>query len=290
MAAAGAAAGGTGSCPFPAGSPALTASGDRLNDHAPRRLDALGLTGESGLGDDVVDDLALEGVHGLEAHRLAGPADLGHGTGRNVLQGAPTVGAITRDVEHQAAALTRPSLHRQPRQLLQRLEHLTVPADEAAQLTIPAALGQDRDGGTPVLDVDVDVAVQIDDVEELLEVVRRDLALLLQPLQRRPALRPLGLVVLGRVLRLVVGSCGRDPSALLLLLVLVRRWIHLGHDVPLHDVVTPPPNVGVTEWSTPRASTTVTRPRAALAGPLRGRRGGGARTAASLGPVLPLRL
>src|SRR3954462_1475932 len=131
MATAGAAGGGTDSCPFPAGSPALTASSDRLNDHAPRRLDTLGLTGESGLGDDIVDDLALEGVHGLEAHRLAGPADLGHGTGRDVLQGAPPVGAITGHVEHQAAALPRPRLHRQPRQLLQRLEHLAVPTDEA---------------------------------------------------------------------------------------------------------------------------------------------------------------
>src|SRR5690606_21158959 len=43
-----------------------------------------------------------------------------------------------------------------------------------------AVLGHDLDRGTPVVDVDVDVAVEVGDVEELLEVVRCDLALLLE--------------------------------------------------------------------------------------------------------------
>ena len=75
-------------------------------------------------------------------------------------------------------------------------------ADQAAQLTVATALGDDRHRRPPVLDVDVDVAVEVGDVEELLEVVRRDLALLLEAAQRRTATptrrRPLLAVLLAR--------------------------------------------------------------------------------------------
>ena len=80
---------------------------------------------------------------------------------------------VTAHVEHQPAAHAGALLHRQPGQLLQRVERLTLRADQRLQ---PVA--DDRHDGAIVLDVEIDVAVVVDDVEQPLEVVGGDVALL----------------------------------------------------------------------------------------------------------------
>ena len=82
------------------------------------------------------------------------------------------------DVEHQPGALAGLAVDRQPGQLLQRLQHLAVVADELRQLG-----PDDRDRGTVTVDVHVQVAVEVRDVQQLLEVVGGDVALLLQLLE-----------------------------------------------------------------------------------------------------------
>ncbi len=68
---------------------------------------------------------------------------------------------------------------RQASQLLQGLEHLAVLADQHVRI------GQDRHVGAAALVEGVDVAVEVGDVEQLLEVVGRDLALVGQRLLAR---------------------------------------------------------------------------------------------------------
>src|SRR4051794_8874774 len=232
--------------PVPSAADAVvTASVNRLDDHTTSRLDAFGLASEPGLRDHVVHDLPLEGVHRLEPHGLTGPPDLGDGPGCDVLQRPSAAGTIAGDVEHEAATLAGPRLYGEAGQLLQRLQDLSVGADQLAQLTVRTPLAEDRDRGAPVLHVDVDVSVEVSDVEQLLEVVGRHLALLLEALQRRPAPRPLGLAGDGLLLGLVSGSRRRDPPTLLLV-VPMGRCVRLGHDAPLANDATPPPSVGVT--------------------------------------------
>ena len=76
-------------------------------------------------------------------------------------------------------------MHREPGQLLQRVEHLALPADQLRQVS-PTVDAHHR---TVALDVQVDVAVEIEQIQQLLEVVAGDLAFGDQPvleIRRRP--------------------------------------------------------------------------------------------------------
>src|SRR5690606_1409327 len=86
---------------------------------------------------------------------------------------------VTGDVEHEAAPVTGLPVHGQTRELLERLQHLAVPADQLLQVTA-ARVADDRYGGVVGLDNHVDVAVEVGDVEQALQVVRSDFTLLLQ--------------------------------------------------------------------------------------------------------------
>jgi len=126
-------------------------------------------------GDGIVDDLALERRHCLHRHRLTRGDDVGRGRSRQLDQGRPAALAVTAYVEHQPAALAGLSHHGQPGQLLQRVEDLAPAADQVVQL-----LAHDGNDGTGSFDVHVDVTVEVDDVQQALEVVSGNLALLLQ--------------------------------------------------------------------------------------------------------------
>ena len=81
--------------------------------------------------------------------------------------------APARDVQHQPAALARLLVDRQAGQLLQRVQNLALPADELGQI----AAAVDADDRAVALHVEVDVAVEIEQVQQLLEIVAGDLAL-----------------------------------------------------------------------------------------------------------------
>jgi hypothetical protein len=88
--------------------------------------------------------------------------------------------AVAPDVEHQPAADAGLLHDREAGQLLQRLEGLAVRPYERVE-----ALAHDRDDGPAALHVHVDVAVHVGDVEQPLEVVAGDVALLHQQVGRR---------------------------------------------------------------------------------------------------------
>ena len=84
----------------------------------------------------------------------------------------PQLGAVAADVEHQPGPLTGLAVDRQPGQLLQRLEHLAALADQGLQVG-----ADDRHRRTVAFDVHVQVAIEVGDVEQFLEVVGGDVAL-----------------------------------------------------------------------------------------------------------------
>ena len=128
-------------------------------------------------------DLALKGVHGLQGHSLAGSQDLLHGDLGDTGQLHPTPGTVAVNVQHEAGAVTRACLDGQAGELLDGLEDLAVAAHEVGEVTLVPLLGGDNgDGGAAVIDVNVNVTAEVSDIEELLEVVGTDLALLLQAL------------------------------------------------------------------------------------------------------------
>jgi hypothetical protein len=119
-----------------------------------------------------VHDLALERRHRRQPHRLAGLEGALGGAGADGGELVLARRAPAADVEHQPAADAGLAHDGQAGQLLHRLEHLAVLADQRVQ-----AVADDRDDGALALDVHVDVAVDVGDVEQPLEVVAGDVAL-----------------------------------------------------------------------------------------------------------------
>ena len=125
--------------------------------------------------------LALEGVHRLQADGLAGGEHLGDGLLGDLGQLGSTIRAVAVDVQHEPRTVACARLDRQTGQLLNRLEDLPVASDEVVELALVTLLGGEHGNrGAPVVNVDVNVAAQVGDVEKLLEVVGTDLALLLE--------------------------------------------------------------------------------------------------------------
>src|SRR5699024_2239535 len=89
-------------------------------------------------------------------------------------QSLPLGGAPPGDVEHQAAPVAELALHSQAGELLHRIENLPFGTDELLQIVAPV----DAHHRAITLDVQVDVPVEVEDVQQLLEVVAGDLALL----------------------------------------------------------------------------------------------------------------
>src|SRR6266567_8776401 len=150
-------------------------SADRKDDHSPVRVDALGLAAQAGRRDGIVHYLPLERVHRAECLRLAGPLNLLRGAGTELAEIGPATSAVAADVEHQPGPPAGLPVHRQPGQFLQRVENLAAVADQFVERG-----PDDGDDRAVAVHVHVDVAVEIGDIEQPLDVVGRYLALELE--------------------------------------------------------------------------------------------------------------
>src|SRR4051812_13617791 len=160
-------------------------SGLREDHHAALRVLALALARDAGdRRHRVVHDLALERAHRLQPHPLAALQDRLRRRAAELAQLLAAVRAPARDVQHQPAARSRLLLDREPRQLLQRLEDRAAGAYELLEV-LAAVDAHDRAAG---LDVQVDVAVVVEQIEQPLEVVTGDVALLHEDVVATPRL------------------------------------------------------------------------------------------------------
>ena len=106
------------------------------------------------------------------AFGLAGPLDFLGGAGAKLAQVSPPPGPVAADVEHQPGPPASLPVHREPGQLLQRVQHLAAVSDQLVQ-----GRADNGDHRTVALHVHVDVAIEVSDIEQALDVVGRYLAL-----------------------------------------------------------------------------------------------------------------
>src|SRR5689334_1119005 len=177
----------------------------RKDHHEAARSHALRLRGEAGSGHLVVDDLALERRHGLERHRLARLLDLGNLLVCQLDELVAPLRAVAGDVQHEAGPVAGLPEDREASQLLQSLEHLAVATDQLLQVR-----ADDRHRGAIAIDIHVEVSVEVRDVEQLLQVISRDVALALEVRQGRLLVH-----LVGEVLRSVSGGLFSHRSSLL---------------------------------------------------------------------------
>ena len=175
----GGAAGGSGSDvrtsrSAPGRPPPVRRSGLRTDHDAPLRL--LALARRRDARDVPTASCTTLRSNGFIGASRTGSPDRGHLLGGRPAElaqlGAPA-GAVAGDVQHQPRALPGLGHGGQPGQLLQRVEHLAVVADQLVDVT----LADDRDDRALALDVQVDVAVEVEDVQQPLEVVAGGVAL-----------------------------------------------------------------------------------------------------------------
>ena len=154
------------------GSPCLCSVLD--DDDATLGLGAFALTHHTiDRRDGIVDDLPFKRSHRVELLALTRIPDAFSYFPTEARQALATIRAPSSDVQHQAAPVTGCLLHREASQLLQCVEHLTLATYQLRQI-VTAIDAHDR---AIAIDIQVDVAVEVQDVEELLEVVTGDLSL-----------------------------------------------------------------------------------------------------------------
>ncbi|SKY15139.1 Uncharacterised protein [Mycobacteroides abscessus subsp. abscessus] len=117
-------------------------------------------------------DLPLERCHRIELLPLARLEYTLRDLAAQSCEPLATVRTPPRDVEHQPAAITRRLLHGEPGEFLERIQHLALTTNQLGQI-IPAVDAHDR---AVTVDIQIDVAVEVQHVQKLFEVVARDLA------------------------------------------------------------------------------------------------------------------
>ena len=120
-------------------------------------------------------DLPLEGVHRRERLGFAGSLNFLGNARTQFAQIDPTLSSVATDVEHQPGAPAGLPVHREPRELLQRVKYFAPVANELVKRR-----ANYRHHCAVAFNVHVDIAIKVGDVEQALDVVGRNIALLLE--------------------------------------------------------------------------------------------------------------
>src|SRR5699024_9952529 len=87
-----------------------------------------------------------------------------------------------RNVEHETRTLVRLTLNGQAGELLKSLEYLSIAPDKPLELGTLLTLGYDRHHRAVVFDIEIQIATEINNVKQFLEIIGSKLALLLEGL------------------------------------------------------------------------------------------------------------
>src|SRR5215475_2594481 len=116
--------------------------------------------------------LALERVHCLEPHRLAVLAYPLRGVLRDRDELLAATRPITTDIQEESRRRAGLAIDREPGQFLERLERRAPLTDQRLE-----TITDDLDDRSAALDELIDITVVVEDVEQTLDIVGRDLAL-----------------------------------------------------------------------------------------------------------------
>ena len=160
----------------------LVVTGFHIHRHVAMGFLAMRAGLEPLLAHHIVDHLALEGIHRLEVDRFAGLAHLIHGIQRNVTQMLPLTLQESIDIHNEMGTLTGLLLHRKTRQLLQRVHHLAMTADQ--MLDVRIVIGNDLHHGAVIADAQLDIAFVIDDIQQALKIIGGDVGFIIELIHR----------------------------------------------------------------------------------------------------------
>ncbi len=107
-----------------------------------------------------MDDLALEGIHGVKLEGFAALFDLFSASLCQFDQVLTLLSTETIDIKHQSASLSGRGLNRQAGQLLECVEDFAITPDKMAQLS-----AIDDEIGAIIVDRDLDIPVKVGNVE-----------------------------------------------------------------------------------------------------------------------------
>ncbi len=125
-----------------------------------------------------MDDLAFERVHRIQIHRLAGLAHVVDRVERHVAQDLAAALQKAVHVHDQVRTFAGLLLHGQAAQLLERVDHFAIAADQV--LDVGVIVGHDLHHRAVVAHPHLDVAFVIGHVEQTLEVVGGDVRLFIE--------------------------------------------------------------------------------------------------------------
>jgi hypothetical protein len=122
-----------------------------------------------------MDDLPLEGIHWLKFERLTALLDLFSASLGELDEVLSLFSPESIDIKHEPASLSGRGLDREAGQLLKRIKDLTISSNQVTQ--IPTF---DNEIWSVVLDSDLNIAIEVCNIEESLQVISRNIALFFQ--------------------------------------------------------------------------------------------------------------
>ena len=125
-----------------------------------------------------MDDLAFEGVHRLQVHRLAGFARLVDGIQRKVVQALALALQIAVHVHDEVGPLAGLLLYGESGELLQGVHDFAVASDQ--MFDVGVVVGNDLHGRTVVAHAHFDIALVVDDVKQSFKVIGSDVSFVIE--------------------------------------------------------------------------------------------------------------
>ena len=130
------------------------------------------------LAHHIMDDLAFEGVHRLQVHRLASLARLVDGIQRKVVQALALALQIAVHVHDEVGPLAGLLLYGESGELLQGVHDFAVASDQ--MFDVGVVVGNDLHGRTVVAHAHFDIALVVDDVKQSFKVIGSDVSFVIE--------------------------------------------------------------------------------------------------------------
>ena len=127
---------------------------------------------------NIVHNLALEGIHCIQAHRLAGLAHLVDRIKHFLANVLALAGKKAVHIKDEAGPLPRALLHGQAGELLQGIDDFAILANQ--MLDVGIVISHNLHHGAPIADAHLDVAFVVDDIQQSFQVIGRNISFIIE--------------------------------------------------------------------------------------------------------------